>query len=79
MNLYSMLSAMRYNTVAMASCAVTVSTLLTVIGLMHPVLLTLTLSILIAIIVMLLMMDPQIPSKNAMRNSVRKEKLSEVD
>ena len=73
-NLYSTPSAMRYSTAAMASCVVTVSTPSTVVGLMRPVLPTLAPRISIATIAMTPTMEPQIPSKNAARNCVRKEK-----
>ena len=79
MNLYKMASEMRYNTAAMVSCVVTVNMPSTVISLMHPVLLTLTARISMVTITMMLTMEPQMLSKNAVRNYESKEGSLEVN
>jgi len=79
MNLYRMASEMRYNTAAIASCVVTVNMPSTVISLMCPVPLTLTARISMATIAMMPMMEPQMLSKNAVRNYESKEGSLEVN
>ena len=67
-NLYRAESANRYNTAATASCEVMTTAPSTVVGLVRPVLPTLSPKIWTATMAITPTMEPQMPSKNAPRN-----------